>query len=132
MYILYAVAAFCLLYVFYHWRTASLRKDKEILEQTVKQRTSEAIHQKEEAEEQKHIVEAKQREILDSIHYAKKIQEALLGDEEHVSKHLPMHFILFKPKDIISGDFYWTLEKQDHLYIAAADCTGHGVPGAMM
>lgn len=126
------IAAFVLLFGLYNWRTASLRRDKEMLEETVKERTAEAIKQKEEAQEQKHIVEEKQREILDSIHYAKKIQEALLGEEEHVSEHLPNHFILFKPKDIISGDFYWSQEKQRHLYIAAADCTGHGVPGAMM
>jgi serine phosphatase RsbU (regulator of sigma subunit) len=88
--------------------------------------------QKQEVEKQKHIIEEKQKDILDSIHYAKRIQEALLKAEQHTSQHLPEHFILFKPRDIISGDFYWTLEKQDHLYLAAADCTGHGVPGAMM
>jgi len=82
--------------------------------------------------EQKQITELKQKEIIDSINYAKRIQNALLKDEDHVSNHLPSHFILFKPKDIISGDFYWSLEKQGHLYMTAADCTGHGVPGAMM
>ncbi|MGQ0829822.1 MAG: two-component regulator propeller domain-containing protein [Bacteroidota bacterium] len=132
MYSSEGVAGFLLLFGLYRWRTSSLRKDKERLETTVKERTSEVIRQKEEAEEQKHIVEEKQREILDSIHYAKKIQEALLQEEEHISMHLPAHFILFKPKDIISGDFYWSLEKHDHLYLAAVDCTGHGVPGAMM
>ncbi|MDF2453160.1 MAG: protein serine/threonine phosphatase [Bacteroidota bacterium] len=81
---------------------------------------------------QKNTIEEKQKHILDSIHYAKRIQEALLKEEQHVSNHLPEHFVLFKPKDIISGDFYWALEKQGHLYLAAADCTGHGVPGAMM
>ncbi len=88
--------------------------------------------QKQEVEQQKHIIEEKQKDILDSIHYAKRIQDALLKEEQHISDHLPEHFILFKPKDIISGDFYWSLEKQGHLYLAAADCTGHGVPGAMM
>lgn len=88
--------------------------------------------QKKEVENQKHIIEEKQKDILDSIHYAKRIQDALLKEEQHESNHLPEHFVLFKPKDIISGDFYWALEKQGHLYLAAADCTGHGVPGAMM
>ncbi|MBC7696686.1 MAG: SpoIIE family protein phosphatase [Burkholderiales bacterium] len=88
--------------------------------------------QKQEVEKQKHTIEEKQKDILDSIHYAKRIQDALLKEEQHVNDHLPEHFVLFKPKDIISGDFYWALEKQDHLYLAAADCTGHGVPGAMM
>jgi tetratricopeptide (TPR) repeat protein len=83
-------------------------------------------------EEKINMVEEKQKEILDSIHYAKRIQNALLKEEDHVSEHLPEHFILFKPKDIVSGDFYWAMEKQDYLYLAAVDCTGHGVPGALM
>ncbi len=83
-------------------------------------------------ERQKHLVDEKQKEILDSIRYAKRIQNAILKSEEHESKHLPEHFILFKPKDIVSGDFYWAFEKNNYLYLAAADCTGHGVPGAFL
>jgi tetratricopeptide (TPR) repeat protein len=83
-------------------------------------------------EDQKKIVEEKNKDIIDSINYAKRIQNALFREEEHVSAHLPEHFILFKPKDIVSGDFYWGLEKQNQFYIAAVDCTGHGVPGAFM
>jgi len=83
-------------------------------------------------ENQKTLVEEKQKEMLDSITYAKKIQQAVLKEEEHVSKHLPSHFIFFKPKDIVSGDFYWALEKRKYLYMVAADCTGHGVPGAFL
>jgi serine phosphatase RsbU (regulator of sigma subunit) len=74
----------------------------------------------------------KNREIIDSIHYARRIQTALLKEEEHISKHLPEHFILFKPKDIVSGDFYWSHEREGYWYLAAADCTGHGVPGAFL
>ncbi len=81
---------------------------------------------------QKNMVEEKNREIIDSINYAKRIQNALLNSEEHESKHLPEHFIFFNPKDIVSGDFYWSFEKQDYLYLAVADCTGHGVPGAFL
>ncbi|HET6243442.1 MAG: tetratricopeptide repeat protein [Bacteroidetes bacterium] len=81
---------------------------------------------------QKEEIEHRHKEITDSINYAKRIQEALLKETEHVSKALPSHFILYKPKDVISGDFYWSLEKKESLYIAVADCTGHGVPGAMM
>jgi serine phosphatase RsbU (regulator of sigma subunit)/tetratricopeptide (TPR) repeat protein len=95
--------------------------------------------QKQVIEEQKLVVETakvqleeKNKEVMDSINYAKRIQDALLKSEEHESKHLPPHFILFKPKDIVSGDFYWALEKENHLYLAAADCTGHGVPGALL
>jgi serine phosphatase RsbU (regulator of sigma subunit) len=77
-------------------------------------------------------IEEKNKHITDSINYAKRIQEAMLKDEDHTSEHLPPHFILFLPKDIVSGDFYWATEKEDYLYLAAADCTGHGVPGAFL
>lgn len=83
-------------------------------------------------EHQKELVEEKQKEILDSIRYAKRIQDAVLKDQEHVSEHLPGHFVIFQPKDIVSGDFYWGLEKDNHWYVAVADCTGHGVPGAFL
>jgi serine phosphatase RsbU (regulator of sigma subunit) len=83
-------------------------------------------------EEKSRIVEEQHKDIIDSINYAKRIQQAVLSEEEHISEHLPPHFILFKPKDIVSGDFYWALEKNDYLYVAAADCTGHGVPGAFL
>ena len=78
------------------------------------------------------VVEEKNKDITDSINYAKRIQRALLKEEEYVSKHLPDHFILFKPKDIVSGDFYWAIEKEEYFYFAAVDCTGHGVPGGFM
>ncbi|HLP11148.1 MAG TPA: SpoIIE family protein phosphatase [Flavobacteriales bacterium] len=83
-------------------------------------------------EEQKRFVEEKNKDITDSINYAKRIQLALLKEQTHVSSHLPRHFIYFRPKDIVAGDFYWASEKQEHLYLAAADCTGHGVPGAFL
>ncbi|MDO9186806.1 MAG: tetratricopeptide repeat protein [Bacteroidia bacterium] len=85
-----------------------------------------------ETELQKKIIEEKNKDITDSIRYAKHIQNALLREEEHVSVHLPEHFILFMPKDIVSGDFYWGAEKNGCWYFAAVDCTGHGVPGAVM
>jgi tetratricopeptide (TPR) repeat protein len=74
----------------------------------------------------------KNKEMIDSIRYAKRIQTALLKGEDHVSKHLPEHFVLYKPKDIVSGDFYWSYEREGWWYLAAADCTGHGVPGAFL
>ena len=85
-----------------------------------------------EAELQKKIIEEKNKDITDSIYYAKQIQDALMGENEHISMHLPEHFILFLPKDIVSGDFHWGFEKQGYWYFAAVDCTGHGVPGAVM
>jgi serine phosphatase RsbU (regulator of sigma subunit) len=85
-----------------------------------------------EIETQKHIVEEKNKEIVDSINYAQRIQQALLASENMLHKNIPRHFVLFKPKDIVSGDFYWAAEKDDHFYLAICDSTGHGVPGAFM
>jgi len=82
--------------------------------------------------QQKNIVEEKNKEIIDSINYAKRIQNALLKSEQQESPHLPKHFVLFNPKDIVSGDFYWAIEKQNYFYLAVGDCTGHGVPGAFL
>lgn len=86
----------------------------------------------EELNASKQKVEQQNREMVDSIEYAKRIQQALLQSEEHVTTHLPEHFILFIPKDILSGDFYWAVENGPYWYVAAADCTGHGVPGALL
>ncbi|HTF06097.1 MAG TPA: tetratricopeptide repeat protein [Bacteroidia bacterium] len=81
---------------------------------------------------QKGIIEEKNKDILDSIHYAKRIQNALLASETLLNKHLPEYFVLFKPKDIVSGDFYYATEKNGKFYLAVCDSTGHGVPGAFM
>ncbi|MFI5203587.1 MAG: tetratricopeptide repeat protein [Flavobacteriales bacterium] len=81
---------------------------------------------------QKIIIEEKQRDILDSINYAKYIQQAILPDDENINKLLPRHFILYLPKDIVAGDFYFVEEHNGIIFAAAADCTGHGVPGAMV
>ncbi|MES2837107.1 MAG: tetratricopeptide repeat protein [Bacteroidota bacterium] len=88
--------------------------------------------QKNEIETQKHIVDEKNKEILDSITYAKRIQTAILPPKRLVKEYLPNSFILYKPKDIVAGDFYWMESKGDLILFAAADCTGHGVPGAMV
>ena len=89
-------------------------------------------HQKKEVEEQKHLIEAKQKEIVDSINYAKKIQETLLANKEDINAFIPENFILFQPKDIVSGDFYWATQHNHRFYLAVCDSTGHGVPGAFM
>ena len=77
-------------------------------------------------------VEIKNTEILDSITYAKSIQIALLPSDDYIKEVLPERFILFKPRDIVSGDFYWINKVDENIIVAAADCTGHGVPGAFM
>jgi serine phosphatase RsbU (regulator of sigma subunit) len=83
-------------------------------------------------EKQKQIVEEKNKDITDSINYAKRIQEAILPARELKRRIFPDAFVLFQPRDIVSGDFYWFAEKNEKRIIAAADCTGHGVPGAFM
>jgi serine phosphatase RsbU (regulator of sigma subunit) len=74
----------------------------------------------------------KNKDITDSINYARRIQHALLASDEILKKNLKEHFIFFKPKDIVSGDFYWAVEKNGCFYLAVCDSTGHGVPGAFM
>ena len=85
---------------------------------------------------QKRIIETQNSEILDSIHYAKRIQRALLASDSLLKRRLPEFFILYKPKDIVSGDFYWAGEvasgDEKLFLLCVADCTGHGVPGAFM
>jgi ligand-binding sensor domain-containing protein/serine phosphatase RsbU (regulator of sigma subunit) len=101
-------------------RESNLIKEKKILEDKVVQRTAEVVKQKEELAQ-------KNKDITDSIRYAKRIQFAILPPELP-----PDTFILFKPKDIVSGDFYWMHTVGDREFLAAVDCTGHGVPGAFM
>lgn len=88
--------------------------------------------QKAEVEKQKELVEIKNKEITDSINYAKRIQQAKLPKKEEIYSALPQSFVLFKPKDIVSGDFYFFHKNESSVFIASADCTGHGVPGAFM
>jgi serine phosphatase RsbU (regulator of sigma subunit)/Tfp pilus assembly protein PilF len=95
-----------------------------------------AYHQKKKdnllINEQKQQVEEKNKEITDSITYAKRIQDAILPPRTELNKHLKDGFVLYKPKDIVAGDFYWLVAIDDLVLFAAADCTGHGVPGAMV
>ncbi len=90
------------------------------------------LQQKIEVEIQKEIVDEKNKEIIESITYAKRLQEAILPPKEFVNKYLTDNFILYKPKDLVAGDFYWAESVNDLFFIAAADSTGHGVPGAMV
>ncbi len=77
-------------------------------------------------------IEEKNNEIIDSIKYAQRIQKALLPDANLLNKYVDDYFIFYKPKDIVSGDFYWFGERNNQLIFVAADCTGHGVPGALL
>ncbi len=106
----------------------------QILEanEELNQTNEEIMAQRDQIESQKMIVEEKNASITASINYAQRIQRALLHDENQTNTDLPDHFILFKPRDIVSGDFYWNKRIGDYWYVACADCTGHGVPGAFM
>jgi len=88
--------------------------------------------QNDEISRQKEQIEVQSEEIKDSIKYASRIQRAVLPPIEMYNDLFREYFILFRPRDIVSGDFYWMAEKDDIVYVAAADCTGHGVPGAFM
>ena len=109
-----------------------LESQKEKLEEQVILRTAEIVRQKNLVEEQKQLIEEKQHEIIDSITYAKRLQQAILPSAAAVKEYLPDSFIYYQPKDIVAGDFYWMHTTKEAVYIAAADCTGHGVPGAMV
>jgi len=121
-YALYGGLALVLLFSGFMYNRFNLtRKQKNIIEV-----------QKAEVENQKHMVDEKQKEIIDSITYAKRLQDAILPPEKFVKEHFPNSFIYFQPKDIVAGDFYWMEHLDDISFVAAADSTGHGVPGAMV
>ncbi len=112
---------------------------QEKLEKMVRERTNKILKQAEEIELQRdHVtrqrdqIAGQKKEITDSIHYAEKIQSALLPAKNEVEKIFDKHFILYKPKDIVSGDFYFIRQIGAYKVVIAADCTGHGVPGAFM
>jgi ligand-binding sensor domain-containing protein/serine phosphatase RsbU (regulator of sigma subunit) len=113
-------------------RVRKLQKEKARLEHIVELRTWEITQQKEQIEAQRDIVISQQQEIDSSMRYAKQIQTAILPEEQLLSTCFRDYFIFLQAQYIVSGDFYWMGRKDDHLVIVAADCTGHGVPGAFM
>lgn len=110
---------------FIQWREKTLRNEKKLLEDKVAERTAEVVQKNEE-------LASKNKDITDSIRYAKRIQNAILPPDEMIRQTLRDAFIFFRPKDIVSGDFYWVAIKNNKTLFAAVDCTGHGVPGAFM
>lgn len=123
-YILGALLIIIAIYLIVRLQTRMLIKTRKLLKE--KEQALELVdHQKVE-------LETKDKNITDSLIYAQRIQEALLPSETYFRQHFNESFIFFRPKDIVSGDFYWIGEKGDKIYLVAADCTGHGVPGALM
>jgi serine phosphatase RsbU (regulator of sigma subunit) len=124
-YTLCVVVILASIITFIRYRTAQLEKEKKVLEQKVEERTLEL-------KESNHKLFDALHDIKDSINYAERIQRAILPSDVTIQKNLPQSFILFKPRDVVSGDFYWFSHREGIDYIAAVDCTGHGVPGAFM
>jgi serine phosphatase RsbU (regulator of sigma subunit) len=123
-YILYSVIVIAFVYWLVMAQTGTLLKTRKLLK--------DKEHALNLLTNQKAELEIREKNITDSLIYAQRIQEALLPSESYFRKHFEGSFIFFKPKDIISGDFYWIGEKGDKVFVVAADCTGHGVPGALM
>jgi len=125
MYLIYALTVVFVVWQIVLWNVRRLQAKAKELEEEVRKATVEIVNQKK-------IVEEKNKDITDSITYAKRLQDAILPPLSTVSKYLPESFILYKPKDIVAGDFYWLEKTDEQIFIAACDCTGHGVPGAMV
>ncbi|MCD6178581.1 MAG: SpoIIE family protein phosphatase [Bacteroidales bacterium] len=127
------------LYFIYKINVRRIEQQKKQLEKIVKERTRDleeankkVVAQMNIAEQQRDHIEAQKQQITDSIYYAERIQKSLLPPNKAFEKYLNDYFVLFKPRDIVSGDFYWMVQFDRHLIIAEVDCTGHGVPGAFM
>ncbi len=137
--ILYLSVIFILLLAglgYFIYRSYKIKKQANIaLEQKnalIEKQNVEITEQRDVAREQRDRIAAQKKEIMDSIIYARRIQKAILPNIEMIQESLEHFFILFKPRDIVSGDFYWESRVDDEIIVIAADCTGHGVPGAFM
>lgn len=147
LFIIFAIVfGILLVYAFINYRIRKLKVDKENLEIEVQKRTAEIRMQKEEIESQRDEIEAQRNHVMEqhdkiedqnkdikaSITYASRIQRAVLPPLDHFNELLNAYFLFFKPRDIVSGDFYYLNQAHGKVIVAAADCTGHGVPGAFM
>lgn len=117
-YVLTGITAMLFVVVFFIFREKILQKEKKVLEIKVRERTAE--------------IESQKNQITSSILYASRIQVAMLPADDHFRNIFDDFFIFFRPRDIVSGDFYWVGEDDRNIYVTVADCTGHGVPGAFM
>lgn len=124
-YIIYFIATVIFIYIIIKLSIRRVKEQNEKLEKIVEERTAKV-------ELQKHEIEEKNRDIVDSIKYAKRIQNTILPTNERLNSILDNYFIIYRPKDIVSGDFYWADDLDGKSYFSAIDCTGHGVPGAFV
>jgi len=120
------------LYFFIVNREKRLKRDKQKLELQVKARTSEIENKKKEIELQNVLIQGINKDLTDSIKYAQRIQQTILPNTNVLSDYFSDYCLFYKPRNIVSGDYYWIKEINDLIYVAVVDCTGHGVPGAFM
>jgi AraC family transcriptional regulator, chitin signaling transcriptional activator len=157
---MYVLGAIGLVWLLIYWNTRRLKQQRELLTQKVteathqiaeraeslrqvnsllQQQTKEINFQKESIESQKNTIETtyrtierKNKQITDSIRYAQTIQKVILRSDEVIKKSFKDYFLIYQPKDVVSGDFYWAFKDDSRWFVAVVDCTGHGVPGAFM
>ncbi|MBO7595128.1 MAG: SpoIIE family protein phosphatase [Salinivirgaceae bacterium] len=131
-YILYVILLVVLVYGIVKWNTRRLIEEKKRLEQKIAEATEEIRGQNVQLEQQKDEIEKQKDEIQSSINYARRIQRALLTPDATIDRIFPDHFLLYKPRNVVSGDYYWFGQFGDYKVSIVADCTGHGVPGGFM
>lgn len=131
-YIFYLIAGFMVIWAVARVYSYRLKAENIRLEGIVAERTSEIVRQKEEIQRKNIVLEHQKKEIEDSIRYASRIQTAVMPSEKACSDLLPESFVFFRPLNIVSGDFFWISRIDGKTIFSAADCTGHGVPGAFM
>jgi serine phosphatase RsbU (regulator of sigma subunit)/ligand-binding sensor domain-containing protein len=138
-YVIYALLFLMVIFIIIKVATYRLQKSKKQLEIIVEERTKDIVKEKEIVEEQKLLIEEvhgelseRNKDVMDSIKYAQRIQSSILPPLSRLEEEFKDAFILYKPRDIVSGDFYWYEKVGDFFIMACADCTGHGVPGAFM
>lgn len=131
-YVIYTILAAALVFLLIYMNSRRLVAKNKKLEEIIRMRTREIREQKEEIEKQKETIEEILKDLNDSISYAQRIQQAILPSHEILEECFSEHFILYRPRNVVSGDFYWGTRVNEWIVITAADCTGHGVPGAFM
>lgn len=131
-YVLIGLGLGASLYFFIINREKRLKREKLKLELEVKSRTYEIENKKKEIELQNQLIQGINKDMTDSIKYAHRIQQTILPKSNFLQNYFSDHFIFYKPRNIVSGDYYWMKEQNDLVFVAVVDCTGHGVPGAFM
>ncbi len=131
-YVIYVILAVVIVYLLIVLNSRRLVEMNKRLEKIIKERTREIVAQKEEIEHQKETIEEILKDLNDSISYAQRIQRAILPSAEMIKDCFDEHFIIYRPRNVVSGDFFWASKLSNWVVITVADCTGHGVPGAFM